>query len=326
MQSCSSTPRGQSTTVREFVSRKTETFPGAWMKGRSLGFTDSQLMLGFKVTSLEKPGPSTYKHPLSDRYVRLDSQSTSGIRNARLAIESDFNVDFKTILQSDRLDASQVINRLLEYDQFMQKAVQDIPENVTIPEFIFDHTPDKNKPWLKDHGKIRDTLFWVAEKMMDDEECRPNSLTMLLASWIELTNGMVMNKANYTNGHVKPYFDWQAVFAYVEKRLGLSDVAFSRPSAEVGTPSVSKSTTRSRKRKQTAEVDHQGKRKKTVSTPARKITEQLESLEKCINDLNKTPVSQMKRSERSEIAEQMLSIFTRLTKFPVRHQTSGSST
>lgn len=296
------------------------------MKGRSLGFTDSQLMLGFKVTSLERPGPSTYKHPLSDRYVRLDSQSASGIRNARLAIESDFNVDFKTILQSDRLDASQVINRLLEYDQFMQKAVQDIPENVTIPEFIFDHTPDKKKPWLKDHGKIRDTLIWIAEKMMDDEECRPNSLTMLLAIWIELTNGMVMNKANYTNGHVKPYFDWQEVFAYVEERLGLSNDVFTSPSTEAETSSPSTSTRQSRKRKQTTEVDHQSKGEKSASASARKITEQLGNLEKCINDLENTPRSRIKRSERGDIAEQMLSIFTKLTQFPVRRQTSESST
>ena len=68
-QSCSSTPRGESTSVREFVSQKAENFPGARDKGRKLGFTDSLLMLGFKVASLERLGPNTntnaYKHPIS---------------------------------------------------------------------------------------------------------------------------------------------------------------------------------------------------------------------------------------------------------------------
>ena len=326
MQSCNITSCRQSTTVREFISQKTASFPSAWRKGRKLGFKDHQLMLGLKMTSVTKPGPHTYRHPISDRYVRFESLSLSGIKSARSAIESDFNLDFKSILQFDRLDAGQVVNRMLEYDKYMQQAVQDIPENVTIPEFFFDHSPDKKKPWLKAHNKTRDTLRWVAQNMMYDEECRPNSLTMLLAIWIELTNGMVMNKTNYTNSHAKPYFDWQQVFAYVEPSRGASAVVHTSSSAESRTSSATRSTRHSRKRKQmAAEVAHHGKRTITASTTARKIREQLESLENCIDDLEKTPRSLLESSERGDLAEKMLSVFTKLTKFPVRDDEGSDS-
>ena len=112
------------------------------------------------------------------------------------------------------------------------------------------------------------------------------------------------------------------------RNLESSDVVHTSSSAKPGASSASRSRRHSRKRKQmTAEVDHHGKRI-TTSTTARKIAEQLESLKNCIDDLEKTPRSLLESSERGDLAEKMLNVFTKLTKFPVRDgdEISDSST
>ncbi len=349
MQSCNSNhPDIQTIIVDDFVSRKTGSISGAWDKGLTFGFRDCQIWHGVQLTDFDKPENNTRKHPLTDRYVHMSLQSVRNMTRAKAELERDFKSDFREIECSDQLDSSAVLNRMLAYDQFMNLAIQDMPDNKTIPEFIFEYASSSKKQWIVNCEETRNTLLWVAKRMMDQDKCKAGSLTLLLATWIEITNAVAMDKAPCKNPKGKPYFDWLDVFAFagqpslpsgLTEEIKLNGPGPSTKSSEVAIPEPAQKKHASRvdssenlrkslrpsslKRKETTVTDDQDKRQKCNSASARKILTHIASMGACINELKELPNSRITSEERGALAERMLFVSTTLTEFPIDNPDSN---
>lgn len=337
MQPCNSNHTDTKTTfIDRFKSWKTGSIVEAWSKGQAFGFRDCQIWYGIRLTDFDAPTDNTRKSPLSGRYVCMSQCSKKQMTEAKAELEHVFKSDFREIRRSDQLDSSAVLNRILAYDLFMNLAVQDMPDDKTIPEFIFECVPRLKKPWLENYKEIQDTLLWVAKRMMDKDKCKSGSLTLLLATWIEITNAVAMDKAPCKNPKGKPYFDWLDVFAFAGQpspsswltgEVELADAGQGNKSGDVAIPESTRkehasrtgSDERSRKlsrlslkRKGTTVTDGQAKRQKYPPTPAGEILGKINSMEKRVNKLKASPDYQITLQERGEIAKYMLSVFRNL--------------
>lgn len=203
--------------VQDFVSRKTGSISEAWEKGLAFGYKDCQLWFGVKLVNSDVPSAGTRKHPVNGYYVTTVRSTARLMNEEKHKLEQEFSSDFRDIRRTDNLDSSAIINRMLEYDQFMNLALQDIPSDKTIPEFIFNCLPGMKQSWLRDQESIRNTLLWIADHMMDTEKPKEGSLILLLAMWVELTNAVAIDKAFCKSPAGKAYFDWEEVFSHVKQ-------------------------------------------------------------------------------------------------------------
>ena len=123
-----------------------------------------------------------------------------------------------------------MVTPFLEYDTFIHRAAQLIPPGRTIPECIFGPFVNGKKNWPRNHAEVKKSLSWLANKMT---ECQgQNSLFLLLATWVELSNATAMQRLGCKSLQSKPYFDWSEVFAYTNPGL-LSSASASSPAPAV---------------------------------------------------------------------------------------------
>ncbi len=209
-------PAKPASNVRRFVAYKTNNVHEAWKKGLAFGFRDCHIWHGVHTEELDTPHTDTYKHPLQlNTYVRITQQSSGQYEIANKALKKAFDKEFQKIRQIDKLDPDQVIKSFMDYDTYVHLAVQQIPESRTIPEYIFSSTTLSQPNNSLDSTKVRSSLTWLTEKMMQSKEQNP--LILLMATWVELSSAMALHRLGCRSMQGKVYFDWSEVFDYVSK-------------------------------------------------------------------------------------------------------------
>ena len=199
--------------VYDFVTQTSNNTHEAWAKGIAFGFRDCHIWYGLELKELRTPRTNTHKHPLKDDcYVRISQQSSRKSTTARKDLEQAFSSDFEKARQIDKLDPDEVITPFLDYDSFIHRAAQLIPEGKTIPECIFGPFVRDTKNWPRDHAEVKKSLSWLVDKMTVCQ--KQESLIFLLATWVELSSAMAMQRLGCMSLHGKAYFDWSEVFAY----------------------------------------------------------------------------------------------------------------
>lgn len=223
------TPSTLAPRVLDYVSQTSNNTNEAWAKGIAFGFRDCHIWHGLNLKELRTPRNDTHKHPLKDDcYVRISQQTSRAAAKARRDLKQTFSNDFRQARECDQYRTDDVITPFLEYDTFIHRAAQLIPPGKTIPECIFGPSANGIKNWPRNHAVVKKSLSWLAHKMA---ECQgQNSLFLLLATWVELSNATAMQRLGCKSLRSKPYFDWSQVFAYTNPGL-LSSASASRTPA-----------------------------------------------------------------------------------------------
>lgn len=235
------TPSTLAPRVNDYISQTSNNTNEAWAKGIAFGFRDCHIWHGLNLKELRTPRNDTHKHPLKeDCYVRISQQTSRASAKARRDLKQTFSNDFQKVRECEKYRADDVITPFLEYDTFIHRAAQLIPPGRTIPECIFGPSANGIKNWPRNHVEVKKSLSWLAHKMT---ECQgQNSLFLLLATWVELSNATAMQRLGCKSLRSKPYFDWSQVFAYTNPGL-LSSASASRTPAVASGKRASASTT-----------------------------------------------------------------------------------
>ena len=209
-------PSNLAPSVHDFISQTSNNVYEAWSKGLAFGFRDCHIWYGLDLKELRSPGSDTYKHPLKeDCYVRISQQTPRKSAKAKKHLVEAFGHDFSTARKVESRSPDSVINPFLTYDNFIHKAAQLIPSGRTIPECIFGSCAQDQKGWPREHGEVRNSLSWMVEKLT---VCRnQKSLILLMATWVELSSAMAIQRLGCSSMRDKAYFDWSEVFAYVRQ-------------------------------------------------------------------------------------------------------------
>ena len=225
--------------VHDFVSQTSNNVHEAWTKGLAFGFRDCHIWYGLDLKELRTPRTDTHRHPLKeDCFVRISQQTSRKSATARKRLEEAFSRDFAKVRKVDKRSPDAVVNPFLAYDNFIHQAAQLIPPGKTIPECIFGSFAQDQKGWPRDHAKVRESLSWLVEKLT---LCRnQKSLILLMATWVELSSAMAIQRLGCSSLSGKAYFDWSEVFAYVRNPdLLSSDSATSSPAPSITSQATS---------------------------------------------------------------------------------------
>ena len=228
--------------VHNFVSQTSNNVHEAWAKGVAFGFRDCHIWYGLDLKELRTPKTDTYKHPSKkDCYVRISQQTARKSATARKRLEEAFSHDFVKA-RKVKYSPDAVINPFLTYDNFIHQAAQLIPPGRTIPECIFGSFAQDQKGWPRDHAEVRKSLTWLVEKLT---ACRnQKSLILLMATWVELSSVMAIQRLGCGSLRGKAYFDWSEVFAYVRNPDLLSS-AISSPAPSINSEQATSSESES---------------------------------------------------------------------------------
>ena len=239
--------------IRAFISQQPNNVTEAWSKGLAFGFRDCDLWHGLDLKRLNTPRTDTFKHPREkDSFIRMSRQSSEQAKIDKQVLKATYRREFLKIRQIDKLPPERVIRSFMAYDTFVHVAAQVIPKNRTITECIFSPVGCKQKNWPANHIEIRDTLCWLAQKMMASEQ--NDRLFLLLAMWVELSNATAIQRLGCPVRPEKAYFDWSEVFAYVRN---LEQLAVADSERHATSSSSSESTTSSETASDSAEDDIQ---------------------------------------------------------------------
>lgn len=234
------TPSTLAPRVHDYVSQTSNNTHEAWTKGIAFGFRDCHIWHGLNLKELRTPRNDTHKHPLKDDcYVRISQQTSRASAKARRDLKQSFSGDFQKARECDKLRTDDIVTPFLDYDTFIHRAAQLIPPGRTIPECIFGTFVDGIKNWPRNHAEMKKSLSWLANKMAESQG--QNSLFLLMATWVELSNATAMQRLGCNCLRGKPYFDWSQVFAYTNPGL-LSSASASRTPAVAPRKRASAST------------------------------------------------------------------------------------
>ncbi len=252
-----------------FISQKPNNVTEAWTKGLAFGFRDCELWHGLTLKSLSIPHTDTFRHPREkDSFIRMSRQSSDQAKIDKKILKATYRREFLKVRRIDNLSPEKVIRNFMAYDTFVHVAAQVIPRNRTITECILGPIGSKQKNWPDNHIEIRDTLCWLAQKMMASEQ--NDNLFLLLAMWVELSNATAIQRLGCSSLRGKAYFDWSEVFAYVRnlEQLAAADSEKHTTSSSSVTSSSSESTTSSETVSDSAEDDIQSATTQQLDTLA----------------------------------------------------------